>query len=117
MREIGSTKMAESNLCKIEFYVPETHLEAVKNAMFETGAGKVGAYDSCAWQTLGHGQFRPKKSSDPYIGTKGSVETVSEFKVEMVCEGAVLSKVILALKESHPYEEVAYSVIQLWSGD
>ena len=48
MREIGSTKMAKSNLCKIEFYVPETHLEAVKNAMFETGAGKVGAYDSCA---------------------------------------------------------------------
>ena len=45
------------------------------------------------------------------------METVSEFKVEMVCEGAVLSKVILALKESHPYEEVAYSVIQLWSGD
>ena len=72
---------------------------------------------TCAWQTLGQGQFRPKKSSDPYIGTKESVETVSEFKVEMVCEGAVLSKVILALKESHPYEEVAYSVIQLWSGD
>ena len=57
MREIGSTKMAKSNLCKIEFYVPETHLEAVKNAMFETGAGKVGAYDSCAWQTLGDGHF------------------------------------------------------------
>ena len=117
MREIGSTKMAKSNLCKIEFYVPETHLEAVKNAMFEAGAGKVGAYDSCAWQTLGQGQFRAKEDSDPFIGSKESIETVLEYKVEMVCEEKFLPEVIFALKDSHPYEEVAYSVVQLRSID
>jgi hypothetical protein len=47
-------------LLKIEFYVPETHLEQVKSAMFSAGAGRVGDYDCCAWQTLGQGQFRPQ---------------------------------------------------------
>ena len=110
-------KNSTSSLHKIEFYIPESHLKMVKDAMFKAGAGRVGAYDSCAWQTLGHGQFRAREGSDPFIGSKGSIETVSEYKVEMVCEEQVLSEVIFALKDSHPYEEVAYSVIRLWSVD
>ena len=70
---------------KLCVYVPEEHCEAVKRALFEAGAGKIGDYDSCAWQTKGEGQFRPLKGSDPYIGQEGSVERVPEYKVELVC--------------------------------
>ena len=117
MQGSGLDRMGISNLYKIEFYAPESHLEKVKEAMFEAGAGRVGAYDSCAWQTLGKGQFRPQEQSDPFIGSNGLLETVSEYKVEMVCEEQLLSTVVVALKESHPYEEVAYSLVQLWSVD
>lgn len=95
---------------QIVFYVPETHLEAVKGALFEAGAGKIGDYDSCAWQTFGQGQFRPLAGSDPYLGQTGQVETVAEYRVELVCEGAVLETAIEAMLAAHPYEEPAYSV-------
>ena len=53
---------------KLCFYVPESHLEEVKEAVFAAGAGKMGDYDACAWQTAGQGQFRPGEGADPHIG-------------------------------------------------
>ena len=97
---------------KIELYVPESHLAAVKTAMFEAGAGRVGNYDCCAWQTRGEGQFRPLDGSSPFLGNQGQIETVIEHKLEMVCEEQCLEAVIAALKRAHPYEEVAYTVIR-----
>ncbi len=102
-----------SSLFKIEFYVPESHLEAVKRAMFDAGAGRVGDYDSCAWQTAGQGQFRPLAGSDPFLGKQGVVETAPEYKVEMVCAEACRRAVTEAMKAAHPYEEVAYSVMRI----
>ena len=99
-------------LYKIELYVPESHLAAVKTAMFEAGAGRVGNYDWCAWQTRGEGQFRPLDGSSPFLGNQGQIETVIEHKLEMVCEEQCLEAVIAALKRAHPYEEVAYTVIR-----
>ena len=99
-------------LYKIELYVPESHLAAVKTAMFEAGAGRVGNYDCCAWQTRGEGQFRPLDGSMPFLGNQGQIETVIEHKLEMVCEEQCLEAVIAALKRAHPYEEVAYTVIR-----
>lgn len=95
---------------KLEFYVPEQSLESVKQAVFATGAGKIGNYDSCCWQTQGKGQFRPLSGSEPFIGQKGKVETVAEYKVELVVEKRFLDQAIAALKKSHPYEEPAYSI-------
>ncbi len=104
--------MSNDKLYKIECYIPESHLEAVKSAMFAAGAGRVGDYDSCAWQTPGQGQFRPMEGSTPWLGRKGKVETVAEYKVEMVCGGEVVREVVRAMKEAHPYEEVAHSVLR-----
>lgn len=95
---------------RICFYVPDSHLENVKNALFTAGAGKIGPYDCCAWQCLGESQFRPLADSNAYIGEVGEVEKISEYKVEMVCEDNILTQVIQALKDSHPYEMPAYSV-------
>jgi len=95
---------------KIAFFVPEAHKETVKTAMFAVGAGKIGQYDCCSWEVLGEGQFRPLSGSTPFIGAEGELEKVSEFKVEMVCEDALLEVALRALKKAHPYEEPAYDV-------
>jgi hypothetical protein len=91
------------------FYVPANHCEAVKEAMFSAGAGRVGNYEYCAWQVLGQGQFKPMQGSQPFIGLEGKTEYVDEFRVEMVCADDLLAPVLKALKQAHPYEEPAYS--------
>ncbi len=95
------------------FYVPVTHLEQVKSAVFSAGAGKYQDYDSCCWQTMGSGQFRPLDGSNPFIGKQGQIEKVDEYKVETTCKDEVLQDVIKALIESHPYEEPAYSYFEV----
>lgn len=109
--------MATAALYKIEFYVPESHLDSVKTALFTAGAGRVGDYDSCAWQTLGQGQYRPLQGSSPHQGEAGKIETIAEYKVEMVCQKSCVAAVIAALLEAHPYEEVAYSLIAMAASD
>lgn len=98
---------------KICVYVPETHLDQVKQALFAAGAGRVGNYDCCAWQTLGQGQFRPLAGAQPFIGQQGVVETVAEYRVELVCDDAHIEASLAALRAAHPYEEPAYDVIRL----
>lgn len=96
---------------KICFYAPLSHAEDVKIAMFAKGAGKIGNYRCCSWQTQGEGQFMPQAGSNPFIGSLNQVEVISEYKIEMVCDDHCLPEVIAALKASHPYEEPAY---QAW---
>lgn len=98
---------------KLVVYVPESHLEAVKNALFNAGAGRIGDYDSCAWQVLGQGQFRPLEGSQPYLGQQGRVEQVPEYRLELVCADEYIKDALAALREAHPYEEPAYDVWRL----
>lgn len=98
---------------KLCIYVPESHLEQVKQALFHAGAGRIGDYDSCCWQVAGQGQFRPLAGADPFIGSHGKIETVEEYKVELVCDEAFIAAAVAALKQAHPYEEPAYQVWKL----
>ena len=98
---------------KLGFYVPESHLEAVKAAVFAEGAGRIGDYDHCCWQTLGRGQFRPLPGSDPFLGQEGKVEQVAEYRVEVVCSEAVVRAVVAAMRAAHPYEEPAWDLVKL----
>ena len=98
---------------QISFYVPEAQCDQVKQAMFKAGAGVFGNYQECAWQTLGEGQFKPLEGSQAFIGEVNKLEKLTEYKVEMVCQSNRIKQVIEALKESHPYEEPAYSVLKL----
>ena len=100
-------------MVKIGIFIPASHLESVKLAMFNAGAGRIGNYDCCAWQTLGQGQFRALPDSQPFIGNQGVIATVEEYRVEMVCTNAALKAVIAAMKQAHPYETPAYDVWQL----
>ena len=100
---------------KLCVYVPERQLEDVKSALFDAGAGRIGNYSNCCWQVLGTGQFRPGEGSTPFLGDCDSLETVAEYRVEMVCEDAVVDAVIAALREAHPYEEPAFDLIRVES--
>ncbi|MCH9741875.1 MAG: NGG1p interacting factor NIF3 [Proteobacteria bacterium] len=104
-----------SALFHFAFYVPETHVEAVKTAIFAAGAGKVGHYDCCSWQTVGQGQFRPLLGAQPFIGSVDRVEKVIEIKVETVCHAEHIQAAVAALKLAHPYEEVAYMLLPMQS--
>ncbi|WP_396621384.1 NGG1p interacting factor NIF3 [Marinobacter sp. W-8] len=98
---------------KFCYFVPESHLEQTKQALFDVGAGKIGEYDSCAWQCEGQGQFRPLAGSDPFLGQQGQLETVREYKVELVCDDRLIKDALAALKRAHPYEEPAYEIFRL----
>ena len=89
---------------KLEFYVPADYAEKVKAAVFAAGAGRIGNYDCCCWETAGTGQFRPLPGSQPFIGGNGQLEHVGEIKVEMVCGVDYIDQVVAALRQAHPYE-------------
>ena len=102
-----------SAVYKLSFFVPDSHVERVKSAVFAAGGGRIGAYDHCSWQVLGLGQFRPLDGSQPFIGQTGQVEQVEEWKVELVVADELIRTVVEALKQSHPYETPAYEVWRL----
>ncbi|MGZ3705833.1 MAG: NGG1p interacting factor NIF3, partial [Bdellovibrionota bacterium] len=95
-------------MLSLVFYVPDSHLEQVKAAVFAAGGGRIGNYDQCCWQTKGTGQFRGLEGSNPAIGKKGALEKVDEWKVELVLEEQLADAAVKALKAAHPYETPAY---------
>ena len=98
---------------KLNFFVPTESKEAVKQALFDIGAGKYENYDMCAFESIGTGQFRPLDKASPHIGNNNILEYVEEYKVEMVCENSIIKKAVDTLKIVHPYEEVAFEVIKM----
>jgi len=98
---------------KLVVYVPPSHAEAVKEAMAQAGAGRIGSYSHCFWQVLGTGQFRPEAGANPYQGVVGEEERLEELRVEGVVPRVGLAEVLEAMRRAHPYEEVAYDLLPL----
>lgn len=96
------------SLKKLSFFVPETHLEAVSRAVHEAGAGQVGNYRDCAFRTQGKGTYTPGENAKPFIGTVQQPSIEEEVKVEVLVPETAVACVMTALRNSHPYEEVAY---------
>lgn len=90
------------------FYVPETHVDSVKDAVFRAGGGRIGDYECCSWQVLGEGQFRPSEGSRPFLGRVGQLESVPEVRVELVCDDTCIEAAVAGLVAAHPYEEPAF---------
>lgn len=99
-------------MLKLIYYVPETHLESTKSAIFNAGGGGIGNYEHCAWQVLGIGQFKPVKAAHPFMGQLDVLEKVSEWRVEIIVAEDKARDVARALKQTHPYEEPAFEFIQ-----
>lgn len=98
---------------KLVTFVPHDHLEAVRSAVTDTGAGTIGDYTRCTFETGGTGTFRPGDAATPHIGTRGVDEQVAERRLELQARGDVLADAIAALRASHPYEEVPLDLYRL----
>jgi hypothetical protein len=97
-----------SSIVKVVVFVPEEALERVFEAMATAGAGRIGAYEGCSWRMKGTGTFIPPGGSHPYAGRPGQLTALEETRLEMVCPSYRLSRVLEAMMEKHPYEEVAF---------
>src|SRR5690606_31670793 len=102
----------KSNLLKkLIVYVPRTHVEEVRNALFDAGAGAIGNYDQCSYNTVGYGTFRSLDGATPAIGQIGEQERVEETKIEVVYPAVKERAIVVAMYAAHPYEEVAYNIV------
>ncbi len=104
-------EQGRSQMYMLVFHVPEDHLESVKQAVFAAGAGSLNGYEQCCWQVLGTGQFVPAEGANPFLGSIGSKELVSEYRVETTVDEQHLKRVVEALISAHPYEVPSYHII------
>ncbi|MBB6454299.1 dinuclear metal center YbgI/SA1388 family protein [Salirhabdus euzebyi] len=116
MNELGFQKtnilveMSREELFKLVVFVPETHQEEVRTALGDSGAGHIGDYSHCTFQTSGQGTFKPLEGSNPYIGKTNELERVNEVRMETIVPKSKLSLVLSEMENAHPYEEVAYDL-------
>lgn len=100
--------------CKLEIFIPESHLEQLQEAMRRVDAGHIGNYDSCMSYGPVMGCWRPLAGSAPYIGSHGDISVEPELKAEVTCRTDRVKETLAAIKEIHPYEEPVINVIPLY---
>jgi hypothetical protein len=104
---------ADVERCKLVVFVPAAALEAVRDAVFAAGAGRIGEYERCSWYTEGTGTFLGGEATSPTIGERGREERGPELRLETVFPAARREEVVAALLRAHPYEEPAFDVYPL----
>ena len=110
LEEITVLSPSANKLVKLVTYIPESHLEIVRNALFDAGAGVIGNYDKCGFASSGTGSFRANEMAKPFRGEKGKIHFEKEIRFETILFSHIKDKVIKALLAAHPYEEVAYDI-------
>ncbi|MCH8545529.1 MAG: Nif3-like dinuclear metal center hexameric protein [Cryomorphaceae bacterium] len=103
----------KSKLNKLVVFVPLNEAEKVADAMFKSGAGYIGNYSECSFQTDGTGTFKANDEANPHIGERGKRHHETEKKLEVILPDYKTSSVVKAMKQAHPYEEVAYDIFAL----
>jgi hypothetical protein len=98
---------------KLVVFVPREALDAVREALFAAGAGRIGDYERCSWYTEGTGTFLAGESASPSVGKPGREERVAELRLEIVYSAEREAEVVSALREAHPYEEPAFDLYSL----
>ena len=103
----------KDTLWQLYVYVPNTHAEKVRNALFDAGAGAIGNYSACSFNTQGIGTFLPSENANPFIGQKNTLAQEEEIKIEVILSEEKKEMVLKAMFSNHPYEEIAYGFISL----
>ena len=101
--------------CKLEIFLPESHLEAVQEALWSVDAGHIGKYDHCMSYSPVTGCWRPLEGTNPFLGTENQLSREPELKVEVLCLRERLEETLMAVKAAHPYEEPVINVIPLYA--
>ncbi|ULN68143.1 Nif3-like dinuclear metal center hexameric protein [Mycolicibacterium smegmatis] len=113
VEDVLSPVAAGPNLDKWVVFVPAADADALREALFAAGAGRIGDYSHCSWSVAGTGQFLPHDGASPAIGEVGTVEQVSEDRVEVIAPARLRAKVLAAMRAAHPYEEPAFDILPL----
>jgi len=113
LKNIRVLSPLKNRLCKLVTFIPEDHLDKVRDAIFEAGAGIIGNYDKCSFSTQGTGSFRGGDNTHPFVGKKGEIHFEKEVRFETILFSHIKNRIISALLEAHPYEEVAYDIYPL----
>jgi hypothetical protein len=100
---------------KLVVFVPREALDAVREALFAAGAGRIGEYEHCSWYTEGTGTFLGGEGTSPSVGRAGREDRVAELRLETVFPADRQDEVLAALRRTHPYEEPAFDVYELAS--
>ncbi|MEA3452628.1 MAG: Nif3-like dinuclear metal center hexameric protein [Bacteroidota bacterium] len=103
----------EKVLNKLVVFVPNSHAQKVRNAIFEAGAGHIGNYDNCSFNIEGTGTFRAGENTQPFVGNKNELHAESEVRIETVFPVFLKNKIVNAMTNVHPYEEVAYDIYSI----
>ena len=100
--------------CKMEIFIPETHLQDLQKALQAVDAGHIGNYDCCLSYSRVTGCWRPLEGAAPFLGSNGEISSEPELKVEAVCRTELADEAVKAIKAVHPYEEPIINVIPLY---
>ncbi|NTW06107.1 MAG: Nif3-like dinuclear metal center hexameric protein [Peptococcaceae bacterium] len=113
LSEIQVLKPAGEKYYKLAVFVPLDHLDSLRAALSLAGAGFIGNYSHCSFSVNGLGTYMPKKGAKPYLGKMGVLERAEEAKLETIIPARLVSKVLKAMEEAHPYEEIAHDLYSL----
>lgn len=106
--------MPEFACCKLEIFIPESHLPVLQEALRAVDAGHIGKYDCCLSYSRVTSCWRPLEGTYPYLGRAGEISTEPELKVEVTCHTGRVDETVEAVRRVHPYEEPVIQVIPLY---
>jgi len=113
MKNVQILQPKAAILCKLACFCPADYADSVRNALFDAGAGHIGNYDQCSFNTKGEGSFRASEDANPFVGEMNQLHTENEIKIETIFPSYLEKKILTALFNTHPYEEVAYDIYTL----
>lgn len=113
LSNLQTLDIASNNYKKIVTFVPEQQADEVREALFSAGAGRIGDYDNCSFNTSGTGTFRGLDNSNAFVGKKGELHKEAEVRIESIFPSHLQNNIVQALKDTHPYEEVAFDIYTL----
>lgn len=108
LKDLSILQPIRGMLRKLVIFAPQSHLEIIRTALFKAGAGVIGDYDSCSFYAPGNGTFRAKEGCNPYVGEIGKLHSEPEVRIETILPEWIENKVVKAVREVHPYEEMAW---------
>lgn len=116
LRDVKPLKNIKYNrLFKLVVFVPKSHAEIVRNAMLNSGAGHIGNYSHCSFNSEGEGTFLPLYGTSPFIGRQGELERVDEVRIETIVKEEYIEEIVTNMIKAHPYEEAAYDIYPLYN--
>ncbi len=113
LTDLKILKNKENYFKKLAVFVPISHAEQLRKALFEAGAGNIGNYDQCSFNSTGLGSFRAGEDTTPFVGKKGTIHYEEEIKIETIFPKHLQTKIINSMLKTHPYQEVAFDIYNL----